>query len=101
MADFYKTALTIPVAFKTAAQGSHELESRVRHTLRDAFADARLLGRIVDDIRHVFMLDDKTTAKNDELETRDDDAGALWDPDGGDHPGGVNWGGSNSSDPKE
>ena len=57
VADFYKTMLTIPVAFKTVASGTHDLESRVRHALRDAFAEARLLGHIVDDIQNVLAPD--------------------------------------------
>ncbi len=97
VADLYKTTLTIPVAFEAVALGSHDLESRVRHALRDAFAGARLLGRIVDDIQHVLILDDDATSGG-KTDTQEDAPGELWDPGGGGHPGGVNWGGPKPRD---
>ena len=101
VADFYKTMLTIPVAFKTVASGTHDLESRVRHALRDAFAEARLLGHIVDDIQNVLAPDsDHTPEEQPGLETDAALPGGLWDP-SGEQPGGVNWGESKDSDPEE
>jgi CRISPR-associated protein Cas1 len=50
IADLYKAELTIPLAFRLAAESGGNLESRVRHACRDAFRDTRLLERIVPDM---------------------------------------------------
>src|SRR6266508_2330800 len=54
IADLYKVDLTIPTAFQAAAEGTHELERRVRRVCRDAFHDGRLLQRIVVDVDRVL-----------------------------------------------
>ena len=56
IADLYKTAISIPIAFYEASQGEYQLESRVRRTCRDAFYKLKLLGRIVSDIDHILDL---------------------------------------------
>ncbi len=56
IADLYKTTITVPIAFYETAQGEYRLESRVRHTCRDAFYKLKLLGRIVSDIHHILDL---------------------------------------------
>ena len=101
VADLYKTALTIPVAFESVASGHHDLESRVRHALRDAFAGARLLGRIIEDIQDLLNLENEDRAdRHPELDVDQAMPGGLWDPDG-EQPGGVNWGTSKPPDSKE
>lgn len=50
VADLYKADLTIPIAFRVVAEGSGNVESRVRQACRDAFYRGRLLERIVPDI---------------------------------------------------
>jgi hypothetical protein len=50
VADLYKAQFVIPAAFREAAQGPHDLESRVRRSCRDAFRTARLAERILPDI---------------------------------------------------
>lgn len=54
IADLYKAELTIPIAFRTVAEGTANLESRVRQACRDAFYRGRLLERIVPDIDRVL-----------------------------------------------
>ncbi len=56
IADLYKTAITVPIAFYETSQGEYQLESRVRRTCRDAFYKLKLLGRIVGDIDHILDL---------------------------------------------
>jgi len=56
IADLYKTDLTVPLAFYLTSRGTQRLESRVRHTCRDVFRKAKLLGRIVADIEHLLDL---------------------------------------------
>jgi CRISPR-associated protein Cas1 len=84
IADLYKTALSIPVAFSEAARGGAELESRVRRACRDAYAKGRLLERVIPDIE--FALSGaRREAANDEAKL------ALWDPELGDLPAGSNY----------
>lgn len=50
IADLYKTELSIPIAFETAALGSSDIDARVRRRCREAFKEAKLLGRLLPDI---------------------------------------------------
>lgn len=54
VADFYKTELTVPVAFRLAATESEGLERKTRQACRDAFYEAKLLERILPDIAEVL-----------------------------------------------
>ena len=51
IADLYKTELTIPLAFKTAADSPPNLERQVRLSLRDIFRETKLVQRVIPDIR--------------------------------------------------
>ena len=93
MADLYKVEMTIPAAFRAAADGSTGLEGRVRRASRDAFHEHRLLARIVDDIGAALRVEGEGS---DEVLGVDFDAevalpGGLWDPAAGEVAGGVNW----------
>jgi CRISPR-associated protein Cas1 len=87
IADLYKTAISIPVAFDVVRVGEPDAESAVRKLLRARFAETRLLDRIVADIDRTLG-HDPTPADIIDLDA--EAPGALWDP-GGDLPGGVNW----------
>src|SRR5207245_5675272 len=50
VADLYKTDLTIPMAFRAAAEKVPNLETRVRYACRESFHTGRLLQRIVQDL---------------------------------------------------
>ena len=54
VADLYKVELTVPLAFRTVAEGTHQLEMRVRRNCRDAFKQARLLERILPDVARLL-----------------------------------------------
>ncbi len=90
VADLYKTEVTIPVAFREAAAGAAQLESRVRQHCRDAFRETRLLARIVPDIAAVLDITERD-AKSARQPLDEDPAlpGPLWDP-RGDVEGGQN-----------
>jgi len=93
IADLYKVELTIPVAFRAAAEGAEGLEGRVRRQCRDAFTAGRLLERIVDDIDRALGVRSMTEA----VSGGDPDVdralpGGLWDPEEGEVSGGVNYG---------
>lgn len=90
IADLYKADITIPVSFEIVAESSKELERRVRTRCRDAFAEANLLGRIINDIECV--LDVIPEDDGDIEQDFDSDPalpGPLWDPES---PGGVEGG---------
>jgi len=90
VADLYKTEITIPVAFRLAAQGQEGIERQVRIGCRDAFRAARLLERILPDISEVLGdAGDDRGASAGEFEGRavsmagpDHDWGVLGEPDG-------------------
>jgi len=94
IADLYKTEVTIPIAFRIAAEGDHDIESRTRAACRDAFYRSRLLERIIPDIGRV--LDDEVQrVTRIDLEDELGNVKApvwLWDPDEGPVAGGVNYG---------
>ena len=70
IADFYKTEITIPVAFRTAAASSQEVERRVRLLCRDYFYENKLLDRILPDIAEVLDARDDLGERTGELEGR-------------------------------
>jgi CRISPR-associated protein Cas1 len=90
IADLYKADTTIPLAFRTVAEGETNLESRIRHACRDAFHSERILKRIIPDIERAL---DVPMPQNEEVDFDADDAapGGLWDPETGITTGGVNW----------
>lgn len=93
IADLYKADATIPVAFETVAEGTHNLESRVRQRCRDEFYRRKILERIIPDIGRV--LGEPSLAVL-EYEFEGDGPiptpGWLWDP-GGNIAGGRAHGG--------
>jgi CRISPR-associated protein Cas1 len=50
VADLYKIELTVPLAFRTVAEGVDKLETRVRRACRDVFREGQLLARVVADV---------------------------------------------------
>ena len=89
IADLYKADLTIPLSFQMVAESESELESRIRHALRDRFHESRFLSRIIPDIERA--LDVKTDDAEIEFDLDEAAPGGLWN--GGDSSvaGGVNW----------
>lgn len=93
IADLYKTEISIPLAFRVAAEGEAQIETRARTTCRDYFYRTKVLERIVPDIARV-LADAPQEATRLDLEA---DAGKLvpawlWDPDEGELSGGTNYG---------
>ncbi len=93
IADLYKADLTIPVAFRAAAEGTTDLERQVRYLCRDTLHRERLLERIVPDIDRVLSAGVAVAAESDVDFDHDAAApGGLWDPQVGAIEGGVNHG---------
>lgn len=90
IADLYKADITIPLSFEIVKESESEIESRVRHRLRDAFHESRFLSRVIPDIERALEV--KTDDAEVEFDMADFAPGGLWN--GGDSsvPGGVNWG---------
>lgn len=89
VADLYKVEISIPAAFKAAAELPSHIEQKIRYYCRDLFKETKLLSRIADDIERVL---DISPDEESELSDFDSDPampGALWDPD---RPGGVEGG---------
>jgi CRISPR-associated protein Cas1 len=94
IADLYKTDVTIPIAFRVAAAGDHDIESRTRAACRDAFHRTRLLERIIPDLGRV-LADEIQQVSRIELEDELGNVKApvwLWDPEEGEVTGGMNYG---------
>lgn len=98
IADLYKVETTIPAAFRAAAEGDGDIESRTRHACRDLFREERLLARIVPDIQQAL-----TIGPEGESDFDWDAAapGGLWDPGGEAVAGGVNHAGDAGGPPPE
>jgi CRISPR-associated protein Cas1 len=80
IADLYKAAITIPVAFEVTAAVSCgaklEPAHAARRAVRDAIHDARLLARCVKDIENLLGVTDGV-ADSDEIFLWDDKEGAV------------------------
>jgi CRISPR-associated protein Cas1 len=81
IADLYKVEITIPVAFRMVAEGTHLLDKRVRQACREAFKTQRLLDRILPDIDR--LLDAANLPEDGEIDPDTDPAAPTpwWDPD--------------------
>jgi CRISP-associated protein Cas1 len=93
IADLYKAEITIPAAFRCTAAGENKLESRVRHICRDLIQEQRMLARIVQDIDNIFDVSGAgIDPEAEHLDRFDAQPGGLWEPDGGQVDGGINYG---------
>jgi CRISPR-associated protein Cas1 len=70
VADFYKTDLTIPVAFRVAAGQTKTLERDVRVECRKAFHAYHVMDRILPDVKEVLGAGDDLGETAAELEGR-------------------------------
>lgn len=93
VADLYKAALTIPLAFELAAADPPDPGVAARRALRDRMRGGSFMRNCVADIRHLLTPDDET-----ELDATFDDLAAdvteLWDGMAGRVIGGRNYGAS-------
>lgn len=98
IADLYKTDVSIPAAFWAAADGSTDIERRVRLFCRDFIRASRLLERVVADIDAVLAGAGPMNETADAPADKDPALpGELWDPDGP-VAGGENYGDVRSVD---
>jgi len=86
ISDLYKAEITIPIAFKIAAEHSKDIGSVTRRAVRDAISDGRILERAAKDIYNLLQGGDIEHAT---LET---DTVRLWDDKLGSVPNAVSYG---------
>lgn len=55
IADLYKSEISIPIAFETAARQVEDVGAETRRAVRDAFANSNILERIVRDVRGLLL----------------------------------------------
>jgi len=70
VADFYKTAVSVPIAFMVAARDPPDLERQVRTACRDVFHEARLTERVLPDIAEALGVGPDSGEDPSELEGR-------------------------------
>jgi CRISPR-associated protein Cas1 len=79
IADLYKAEITIPLSFKTVAEGAEHVEIRVRTACRERFRETRLLERILPDIDGLLEIDQETFTKDDDFDSDPALPGPFWD----------------------
>lgn len=70
VADFYKTELAVPTAFRTVAEDFMDVERRTRIACRNLFYETKLMDRILPDIAEVLNAPDDLGESPGELEGR-------------------------------
>jgi len=98
VADLYKTEITIPVSFHVVAEGTENLESRVRHACRDYFPAVRLLQRVVPDLERALGTPDMSA--DYDFDSDPAAPGSLWYDQKGEVAGGINRGDPDGDDPE-
>lgn len=83
IADLYKSEITIPIAFQTAAEAPEDLPAIVRRRVRDAMVSAKILERMVHDIRWLLLPEAESTEQEEVV--------YLWDNKIGTVSNGINY----------
>lgn len=83
IADLYKSEITIPIAFQTAAEAPEDLPAIVRRRVRDAMVSGRILERMVHDIRWLLSPAEESMEPEEAI--------YLWDNQRGVVSNGINY----------
>ena len=83
IADLYKAEVTIPIAFRTAAEAPEDLPAVVRRRVRDAMVAQDILERMVHDIRWLLLPEEEAADQEEAI--------YLWDNQLGQVRNGVNY----------
>ena len=78
IADLYKAEVTIPLAFRIAAESEERIGPRVRKACREAFREQRLLKRILPDIDHLLDISEEVLAAGQEADSDPARPEPLW-----------------------
>lgn len=71
IADLYKTEITIPLAFDVVKESVFDVERRVRFACRDFFRQAKLMKRVIPDMKRMIYGSDHVTEGEGFPEGRD------------------------------
>lgn len=79
IADLYKSALTVPIAFEIAAQYTREddIGAVTRRRVRDEFARTKILKQIARDLQHLMQIPSTEQVEIDVLNLWDDKEGLV------------------------
>jgi CRISPR-associated protein Cas1 len=80
IADLYKVEVTIPLAFRIAAESTENVHARVRQACREAFKERRLLKRILPDIENLLDLSAEVLRAGEEADSDPGRPEPLWTP---------------------
>lgn len=82
VADLYKAQYVIPLAFRAAAAGTDDIESRVRRSCRDTFRTEKLVQRILPDIASALDISPTQESESPADEFADDESkpAEWWQP---------------------
>lgn len=80
IADLYKVAVTLPVAFRIVGESLQRVEPRVREACRQAFKDEKLLRRILPDIEHLLAIPKEVLDAGGEADSDPARPEPLWTP---------------------
>ena len=83
IADLYKAEVTIPIAFRTAAEAPEDRPAVVRRRVRDAMVAQHILERMVHDIRWLLLPEEEAEDQEEAI--------YLWDNRLGQVRNGVNY----------
>ena len=78
IADLYKVEITIPLAFRLAAESEERIGPRVREACREAFREHQLLKRILTDIDQLLDISDEVLAAGHEADSDPARPEPLW-----------------------
>ncbi len=78
IADLYKVEITIPLAFRIAAESQEKIGPRVREACREAFREHRLLKRILPDIDRLLGISDEVLTAGQEADSDGARPEPLW-----------------------
>jgi CRISPR-associated protein Cas1 len=92
VADLYKADITIPLAFKIAAEEPDDIGAVTRRAVRDAIADGHILERMAHDIRFLLLKNQEDAEQNSEEGGFEGTFLNLWDEKDGLVRSGVSYG---------
>jgi CRISPR-associated protein Cas1 len=78
IADLYKVEVTVPLAFRIAAESEEKIGPRVREACREAFREHQLLKRILPDIDHLLDISEETLTMGQEADSDPARPEPLW-----------------------
>lgn len=79
VADLYKAEVTIPAAFRAAAEGETNLAGRVRRLVRDGVYAGRVLDRAVSDVHYLLL--GSREPEDYSVDDEERESVTLWDGD--------------------